>query len=232
MTLRARMAAFRNRLWADRSGISAVEFALCLPFVVTATMTGAELTNYTTTKMRISQLALQVADNASRIGTGTVLSNKTISEKQINEILTGSNLQSGKLAVFTNGRVSISSLQPGTTTNTYVVKWQRCKGAKTVPTFTPAYFAATPTTNRADTVGGAANPYNVIPPTNGAVMFVEIYYLYQPLIASTFIPTANLNIRETAAMTVRDNRDYTGGTNGIYNTEGVTAASCSTFSAT
>ena len=227
----ARLSRFARALRHDRRGISAVEFALCLPFVITATMTGAELTNYTTTKMRISQLALQVADNASRIGTGTVLSNKTISEKQLNEILVGANMQSGKLAAFTNGRITMTSLQPGVAANTYVVKWQRCKGAKTPPTMTPAYYTAG-TTERSSEPTNANNPYKVTPPPSGAVMFVEIYYRYQPLISTSFIPTANLDIREIAAMTVRDNRDYAGGTNGIYNTESAPVASCTTFSAT
>jgi Flp pilus assembly protein TadG len=216
------------RLRRDRSGVAAVEFALTLPFIVLTTMTAAELTNFTTTKMRISQLALQVADNASRIGTGTVLSNKTISETQINDLLTGANLQSGKLAVFTNGRVTVSSIQPGTAANTYVVKWQRCKGLKS---YTSAYYTAG-TTERSSDPTNANNPYKVTPPPTGAVMFVEIYYRYQPLISSNFIPAANLDIKETAAMTVRDDRDYTGGTNGIYNTENAPIASCSTFSAT
>lgn len=210
-------------LHRETSGIAAVEFALCLPFVVFVTMSAAELTNYTTTKMRVSQLALQVADNASRIGTGTVLSNKTISEKQINDLFTGANLQAGKLGILANGRIILSSLQPGVATNTYVVKWQRCKGAKN---FTSSTYFTAGTTERNITTN---NPYNVTPPASGAVMFVEISYNYQPLIGTRFQPFGE--IRETAAMTVRDNRDYTGGTNGIYNTEGVTASNCSTFSA-
>jgi Flp pilus assembly protein TadG len=221
MTLLARIARLRR----DNSGMAVVEFALTLPFVIIVTMSAAELTNYTTTKMRVSQLALQIADNGSRIGTGTVLSNKTISETQINDILSGANLQAGKLGLFANGRVILSSLQPGVAANTYVVKWQRCKGLKT---FT--YYAAG-TTERSSSPTSTANPYKVTPPSDGAVMFVEINYTYQPLIAARFLPNIT-EIKEIAAMTVRDNRDYTGGTAGIYNTEGATAASCTVYSAT
>ncbi len=210
------------RLRQDRRGMAMVEFALSLPFVVLVTMSAVELTNFTTTKMRVSQLALQVADNASRIGTGTVLSNKTISEKQINDLLTGANLQAGRLGLLANGRIIISSLQPASTSTKYVVKWQRCKGAKA---FTSTYPAAS-TTER--NISG--NPFKVTPPSDGAIMFVEISYNYQPLIGTHFQPWSE--IREIAAMTVRDNRDYAGGTNGIYNTEGAPVASCSTYSAT
>lgn len=206
----------------DRRGMAMVEFALSLPFVVFVTMAATEMTSFTTTKMRVSQLALMVADNASRIGTGTVLSNKTISEKQINDLLTGANLQAEKLGLLANGRIIIKSLQPATTANKYVVKWERCKGAKT---FTSTYPAAGSTER--DISG---NIFKVTPPTNGAVIFVEISYSYQPLIKSKYAPWSE--IKETAAMTVRDNRDYAGGTNGIYNTESAPVASCSTYSAT
>tara|TARA_R110000868_G_scaffold155062_3_gene381474 strand:+ start:2968 stop:3642 length:675 start_codon:yes stop_codon:yes gene_type:complete len=220
-----RNAASRTwkRLFTDHAGMAVIEFAISLPFVVLVTMGGAELTNYTTTKMRMSQIALMVADNASRVGTGTVLSNKTISEKQINDLLTGAGLQADKLKLFTKGRVIIRSLQPGATATQYVVQWERCKGMKS---YTPTtYPAATPTTQH--TISG--NPFKVTPPSNGAVIFVEIVYDYQPLLGSQFIDISE--IRETAAMTVRDNRDYAGGTNGIYNAEGVTASSCSVYSA-
>jgi hypothetical protein len=55
-------------------------------------------------------------------------------------------------------------------------------------------------------------------------MFVEIAYDYQPLIARLFIPQNQ--ITAVAAMTVRDQRDYGGGTNGIYNNENVVASTC------
>lgn len=216
--------AGRIGIGRDQRGMAVVEFAVVLPFVVLVTMGAAELTNYTTTKMRISQLALMVADNASRIGTGTVLSNKTISEKQINDLLTGAGLQGGKLDLFTHGRVIIRSIQPGTTSGKYVVKWNRCRGLKT---YTATTYPMASTTERNT---GSTNVFKVTPPSNGAVMFVEITYNYQPLIGSRFINISE--IKEVAAMTVRDNRDYTGGTDGIYNTEGVTASSCSTYSAT
>lgn len=219
---------FAGRLRTSTRGVAMVEFALSLPFVVLTTMTAAELTNYTTTKMRISQLALQIADNSSRIGTGTVQSTRTISELQLNDLLTGANIQSGRLNLFANGRVIISSLQPGAAANSYVVKWQRCKGAKS---FTSTYPSAG-TTERS-TTSATANPFNVTPPPGGAVIFVEINYSYQPLIGGNFLPlSGSRDIKEIAAMTVRDNRDYSGGTNGIYNSENAPVASCTVYSAT
>lgn len=191
-----------------------VEFAYALPFLVGATMVSAELVNFTTTKMRVSQLALQVADNASRIGTGTLLSDKQITELQINDLLTGAQMQSGKLDIFNHGRIIISSLQPVANpnpTDRYLIRWQRCRGTKAV---TSSYGVQGDT----NLTGINANNQLIKATENGAVMFVQISYTYQPLIGMAFVK--NTQITDVAAMTVRDNRDYTTGVNnpvGIYN---------------
>lgn len=213
---------FATALRTNRSGTAFVEFALCLPFLVTFSMAGAELTNFTTTKMRVSQLALHVADNASRIGTGTLLSTKQISEAQINDLLTGAGLQAGGLNLYTNGRVILSSLEPvanPNTTSKFRIRWQRCRGSKSWP----SSYGLQGATNL---TGITANGQLITAPDDGAVMFVEVAYNYQPLIASTFVPRTQ--ITGIAAMTVRDARDMAGpgGGVGIYNTENVTASSC------
>ncbi|MGC4251981.1 MAG: pilus assembly protein [Sphingobium sp.] len=228
-----RIAQGLRGLRRDASGIAMVEFAICLPFVVTATMAGTELANYTTTKMRISQLALMVADNASRIGSGT-MNAKTISETQINDLLTGAGLQSGRLDLFRNGRVILASLQPSSTPNKYVVQWQRCRGLMSA---TPSHYTVTNSTNltlpvTGDMNGITANNRLITAPSTGAVMFVEISYTYQPLINMGFLPGVDPTIKDIAALTVRDNRDYAGGTNGIYNAENATRSLCTQFSAT
>lgn len=215
-----------RRLRSDQGGMAMVEFALCLPFVVTAAMTGAELTNYTTVKMRMSQLALQVADNASRIGTGTVSSTVTISEAQINDLLTGAGYQSGRLNAYPNGRIILSSLEPDpANTGKYRIRWQRCRGTKVAT----SSYGVQGTTNL---TGVTLNGQLITPPSDSAVMVVEISYNYQPIISSAFSPNSALT--ETAAMVVRDNRDMVGPTGGvgIYNNENVTASVCTTYSNT
>ncbi|MCF8709315.1 TadE/TadG family type IV pilus assembly protein [Rhizorhapis sp. SPR117] len=213
---------FTTSLGACRSGVAMVEFALCLPFVVTFAMSGVELTNFTTTKMRMSQIALHVADNASRIGTGTLLSSKQISEAQINDLLTGAGLQAGQLDLYTNGRVILTSLEPvanPNTTSEFKIRWQRCRGAKNWPS---SYGDQGDT----DLDGITANGQLITAPDDGAVMFVEVSYTYQPLVTSVFVPKTE--IVEIGAMTVRDARDMAGPTGGvgIYNAENVTASTC------
>lgn len=204
----------------DRRAVAVVEFGLALPFMTMIAFTGAELTNYVTTKMRVSQLALHVADNAARIGTGTVLANKQITEAQINDLFTGAGLQSSRLDLFANGRVILSSLEPVSNpnpNNRFRIRWQRCRGAKT---WTSSYGLAGDTNLAGIAVGGQI----ATAPDDGALMFVEIAYNYQPLIARLFVPGGQ--ITATAAMTVRDQRDFGGGANGIYNNENVVPSTC------
>lgn len=217
-----RKAPFARDLIQNCSGMAVVEFALCLPVVVSIAMAGGELTNYTITKMRMSQIALQVADNASRIGSGSLLSAKQISEAQINDLLTGAGLQSRALDLYGNGRVIIYSLEPvanPNTTNKFKIRWKRCQGTKT--TYTGSYNQGD--TNLAGFVSGAQT---ITAPVGGAVMVVQLSYNYRPLISQSFAPSTE--VIEFGAMTVRDNRDMTGpsGGVGIYNTEGAAVSSC------
>ena len=114
-------------LGKNESGISLVEFAFSMPFLLLMISGGAELANYAITKMRVSALALQVADNASRIGEGNLLQSKKITEAQMNDLLQGALAQSGSLNIngFSNerqadnstisnakARIIISSLEP------------------------------------------------------------------------------------------------------------------------
>lgn len=124
------------RLKGDRSGLAAVEFALSAPVILTMFLAGAELTNFAITKMRVSQVALHIADNASRIGTNSLLTAPQISEAQINDLLIGANLQAGKLQLATRGRVIVSSLEPianPNPTGKFRIRWQRCYGTKSHP---------------------------------------------------------------------------------------------------
>jgi hypothetical protein len=211
-----------RRLGRDKSGIAYTEFALSLPIFLGLALGGAEIANFVTTRMRISQLALHIADHTARMGTGTQLAAKTISEQQINDALTGAGLQSGGLRLYENGRVIISSLEPVANpnpTNRYRIAWQRCRGVK----------------NHASSYGnaGATNLTGMGPagrqvtsPEGSATMFVEIYYVYRPLISGDNAP--GLNMVEIGAMTVRDRRDLTQ----IYNNEGAQASTCNRFTAT
>lgn len=216
------------RLRRSEAGVAMVELAYSLPIVVPLFVAGAELTNYAITRMRISQIALHVADNASRIGTESLLAAPRIDEGQINDLFTGANLQAGSLDLAGKARVILSSVEPDDdedTDDTFIIHWQRCFGDLDRETEYPTdeeYIGG---------VGPAGK--RATAPENGGTMFVEVIYDYEPLILSPFAVTAE--IKETAAMTVRDHRDYVGPDPdndgegpGIWPVAGVTASTCST----
>lgn len=215
--IRRQPAPLRS-LVRSRRAVALIEFALGLPIFLMLTLTGAELTNYIITKMRISQVALQVADNAARMGSGSLLSAKTVSETDINDLLTGADLQAGNLALYTHGRVIVSDLEPVSSPNTdppkYKIGWQRCRGSAT---HASSYGEAGDT--NLSGMGPAGR--QAFAPDNGAAMFVEVYYRYQPLVQASLAPSET--IVETASMMVRDRRDLSQ----IYNAEGATRSLCS-----
>lgn len=220
-----------RRLLRDGSGIAAVEFAAALPFMLGVFMAATEITNYTITKMRVSQIALQVADNGSRIGTDSLLTDPQITEADINDLLTGAGAQAANLDLYTHGRVIISSLEPvanPNTTNRFKIRWQRCRGVK-------AATSSHGVQGDTNLTGMGPTDRTVTTPDDAGVIYVQVIYDYQPLFTSVVLPNTTFN--EVAAMTVRDKRDYNGptsGTNaniGIYTVSGVTASTCNLFTA-
>ena len=200
----------------DTGGVAFVEFAYALPMFLTLMLGGVELTHYVTTKMRVSQLALHIADHAARIGSGSLLAEKRISETQINDLFTGANLQSGELNLAANGRVILSSLEPQNNPNPqgkYRIVWQRCYGAK-------AHSSSHGRTGDSGMNGIGPAGRQVTAPDNSATMFVEVRYDYRPIIARDFAPT--FAIVEIASMAVRDRRDLTR----IYNSENALVSRC------
>lgn len=223
--------ALLRRLGRDTSGVALLEFAFALPIVLTMSLGGAELTNYIITRMRISQIALHLADNAARIGSGSQLQAKTITEADINDLLTGADMQSGELKLLTNGRVIISSIEPDpNNAGKSMIRWERCAGAKSAWT---SSIDDNGTTNK-DGFGPTGRQVGAS--TDGVVMFAEVQYQYTPLVRTSLSPETKLT--EIASMMVRDRRDTSddsknadGSTNpnpqhplGVYKVNGVTPA--------
>ena len=224
LAFRLRFAS--RRFAAQESGVAMIEFAFVLPIVVLMSLTGAELTHYITVKMRMSQIALSIADNAARMGNGTSLAAKTVTETDINDVFIGAQLGAGGLDLPNNGRVILSDLEPvASGATTYTIKWQRCFGAKTHP----SSYGVTGNTNM---TGMGPVGRQVTAQDANATMFVELYYVYKPVLKLAWAPTTTLT--ETASMAVRDRRDLSsdaGTTNpthpqGIYKVAGVTASTC------
>lgn len=185
-----------------KSGVAMTEFALGAPVLLIAGLWGAETANLVLVNMKVGQLAVQIADNASRVGDTSQLKNRKIYESDINDVLIGAQIQAGKqINIFEHGRVIISSLESQGTAGKQYIHWQRCRGANKVSSSYGNEGDGLGTT----LVGMGPAGQEVIAEPGDAVIFVEINYRYQPLITDTFLGPRTIN--SIASFTVRDNRD-------------------------
>lgn len=230
------LRALLHRLRTDDSGLALVEFAYVTPFLLLLITGGTELANYAITSMRISSLAMQVADNASRIGVGDQLEAKKITEAQINDLLQGALAQggnfnlngtyqekqaNGSLVAKNKARIIISSLEPDpANVGKNWIRWQRCYGQATE--YTPRYGRALAN----NLTGMGPTGRQAFAAANTAVMFVEVHYRYEPLfplLTPSMVGLMTYRDMDTvAAMVVRDDRDPSGPSN----PENVTISSC------
>lgn len=205
-------------LRADRRGQAALETAILTPLLLVLGMGGIELANYSLVRMRVSQLTMNMADNASRVGLDTGLFTVQMTERDVNDTIAGANFGSQSLKLLQYGRVIISSLERNGTDGQWI-HWQRCKGLKR---FSSPYGAEGTGSSGNTFLGmGPANARTTAPSKTTAVMYVEVAYDYQPLFpflwsdsdkgtAYGMLLNKNmLDIRYGNAFLVRDNRDLT-----------------------
>lgn len=208
-----------RRLQHDRSGLAMIEFAFAAPLVLGMGMLGTETASLVITHLQVSQIAMQVADNASRVGEQDVLTARKVYERDIAETLIGAEKLGDGIDLFEQGRVIVSSLQRNAQGGQWIA-WQRCRGAKR--------YDSTHGTQGAGATGtsfpGMGEPGRYITASEGtAVMFVEVSYDFEsPTPLSVF---EEREIIYTAAFNVRDNRDLTR----LYS--GGPVAGCATYSA-
>ena len=193
-----------RRMLRDSSAVAMTEFALATPLVLTLGLWGLETANLAITHMRVSQAAMHLADNASRIGETSSLTRRKIYEDDINDFFLGSNYQAGEaIDLYEFGRVIISSLQveEGTDMQQYIA-WQRCKGRGQ---FQSDYGVQD--TGKGDPSFEGMGPVGeeVFALKGEAVMFVEISYEYQPIVTDAFLTSRE--IKASSAYTVRADRD-------------------------
>lgn len=199
-----------RRLLHNRSGVAMTEFALGAPFLLMAGLWGTETANFALVNMKVHQLAVHIADNASRVGDTDTLQNRKIYELDIYDLLLGANIQGGPgIDLFENGRVVISSVEiwdqsihanvsSDQSDGVPFIHWQRCKGAKNFDSDFGVQNSAQP-----DGIGPEGE--EVLPEPGSPVMFVEISYDYQPLISDRFF--GSTEIKSIASFMVRDSRD-------------------------
>lgn len=197
-----------RQLLADRTAIAMIELALALPLFLLMVLGLAELCDYALQKQRLSQIALQVADNAGRLGSVNLSGPQRLTEAQINDVLLGGTVMSNGLDFTRRGRIILSSLEQNAKKGQWI-HWQRCRGglehgssyglegAGAEDTFFPG-------------MGPAGAPVQAA--ANRPAMFVEVAYRREPL---TFLRVISAPlIIEIAAMPARVERDLTKVDNG------------------
>ncbi len=192
-----------RRLLGDRRGLALTEFAYSLPIFTGLGMYGLEVAHFTVTQMRVSQAALNLADNASRMSQAN---NSQIAgrvyESTINQVLAGAGLQGEQIDLLQNGRIILSSLERTFGVNVQFIAWQRCKGAAN---YTTKYYNPDTQTRPSDFDGMGLEGTKIQAQQGEAVMFVEIIYDYEPLFGTLFYE--DKVIRHQAAFNVRDDRN-------------------------
>ena len=211
-----------RNIGCDNSAVALVEFAFAAPLVLSMGLLGTETAFYAITHMQISQIAMQVADSASRVGETDVLTTKKVYEDDINGALVGAEKLGAKYDIYGRGRIILSSLQRNNDGGQWIA-WQRCRGAKNVR----SSYGDEDEGRTGTSFPGMGKNGNLITASSGtAVMFVEVSYTYDPITPFEFFGGTDLNY--TAAFNVRDNRDLTK----LYQTNPISpVASCNTFSA-
>lgn len=206
-----------RRVLRDQSAVSVVEVGLATPFLMGLSLTGGETVNLTIMHVRLNQLAITVADNASRAKMTQVNSAPQFREYDVNQVFAGAGLSVKGLDFPTRGRIILSSLQTNSSGGQWI-QWQRCSGSNA---YASRYgVEGTGKTGTAfKGMGQGTSPMTA--ESDAAIMFVEVAYNYKPLFFNGVIK--DTVIRKEAALYVRDDRDLTQ----IYNpSPAVTPAKC------
>jgi hypothetical protein len=221
MRILDRATAFRRQLRRkartlvrDQSGVTLIEFAFALPILGTMSFYGLEIAYMASVSTQVSQIALSVADNASRLGqTNNSASTPSVAEADIDAVMYGALQQGAAFDFEDKGRIILSSLEVDDATGRQYIHWQRCVGDLDRASSYGDDEAHNGLTGAE--LEGLGEPGREIAALPGrAVMHVEVYYAYEPLLAGLFVDEEEVEFRQEAAYVVRDRRDLDGGLTG------------------
>lgn len=198
-----------RQILRDTAAVSVTEFAIVLPVFMTLGMYGAEIAWMNSASMEASQIAIALADNASRLGqTDNSGVTPTITGDDVASVLSGA-LQEGKaINLEGEGRVILSSLEAHPVTGKQYVHWQECKGDLKRDS---AHGKPDPLGNALSNLanGLALGKTKITAPPGSAVMVAEVWYTYKGLFGTMFVKPFVMH--EQAAVIVRDNRNLSPG---------------------
>jgi len=206
-----------SRLRRDIAATSAIELGLSAPLLMGLAMAGTEVVALAIVHVKLNQLAVTVADNASRAKQSQVNGAPQFREYDVNQVFRGAALQAEDLNIPANGRVILSSLEMNSSTGQWI-HWQRCWGNTA---YASRYgVQGTGITGTAFKGMGFTSP-KMVADAGTSIMFVEVFYQYKPFFLGSILSPKL--IHKEAALYVRDDRDLTQ----IYNPSPTsTVASC------
>lgn len=208
-SLRRRLTRLARSLVRNRDGATIIEFAFALPILGTLGLYGAEMAYMASVSTQISQVALGVADNASRLGqsdnSGIA---PTVMEYDVDAVMYGAMHQAAPFDLQQHGRIILSSVEYDKTTRRQFIRWQRCSGNLVRAS------SYGDDKNRNGLNGPVLPDIGVTAMQGQAVMHVEVFYRHQPLLPGLFVGEDEVEFRQEAVYVVRDDRDLAGGLSG------------------
>ena len=174
----ARIGNVVTALARDTQGLALIELAYGLPILLGVGFGGMEIANLAVTRMRVSQIAMGIADNATRAGDAQGMALKKVFESDIYDTFEGARIQGSSIQFKERARVVLSSLQQNSAGGQWIA-WQRCYGNK--PGGSSFGVAGAGKSGTALTGMGPAGSEIQAPPS-GAVMYVEVTYSYKALV--------------------------------------------------
>jgi Flp pilus assembly protein TadG len=195
-----------HKLRRDERGMAAIEFAMSLGAVVTLGVYGTEMSNLALAHLKVSQVAIGLADNMSRVGLKSSLAQQQLRESDINDALVGAQVQGQNWGLGTQGRITVSSIQLNAQNGQWI-KWQRCLGMMAGAGWDSSYGGEDTGSVGTSYAGMGPPGSEVTAPPGSQVIFVEINYDYKPVV--NFGLNTARKLTYLASMVVRANRDPT-----------------------
>lgn len=207
-----------SALRRETSGVALIEFAIAFPTVLALGMYGIDSANLALTSLKLNQVALNLADNASRVGSMSTMAKQQMRIADVDDIFQAAKSQGAGIKLETNGKIVLSSLEKDSS-GVQRLHWQRCFGNKVGTAYDSHYGKVKNTDGDAEATStgtaniGVAAPSGMgdvsskvtAPSNDSGVMFVEVNYHYTPMFSWLSSPA---DLRYVASFIVRDKRDF------------------------
>jgi Flp pilus assembly protein TadG len=156
-----------RRFIAGEQGVTAIEFALVLPIVVTILIGCFEVPRYVLVFQKIARTSSGVADLVAQ-------ADEPVTKNQMADIFTAGKIMMEPYDVIANGRIYVSSIN-NPSGGGVTLTWQRNNAG---------LVATASKMGAAGTNPSAKLPAALVPASNEEVLVAEVYFNYTPVFSS------------------------------------------------